>query len=449
MTSALITKGNGEAKFTMTFTAEEFDEATAAAYRATKGRYRVDGFRQGKAPRSIIEKWYGEGVFFEDAIDTLLNTNYPKALDELDIEPIDRPDVKFGEGKIEKGKGFEVTITVAIAPDVELSQYKGLKVEKVVYPVTDEDVERELTRVQKQNARLVSKDGAAEDGDTVILDYAGFSEGKQFEGGTAESQSLKLGSGTFIPGFEEQLVGLKAGDEKDVELSFPEYYHEKSLAGKPATFKCKIHEVKKEELPALDDEFAKDVSEFDTLEEYKNDIRRIQSENSGKAAEYDGKNKAIEQLVAANPVSIPAVMINDEARNMLNEFAQQLAMQGMDVKEYAKLLKKTENELADEFKPQAESRLKSRLLLDAVAKAENMEVSEEELTREFDDLAKQYRTEAAKLREMFEKDGNIKYLKQDILNRRAIDFIYDNAEVTEVAPKVHDAEVTEVKADEE
>ncbi|MBR6025466.1 MAG: trigger factor [Firmicutes bacterium] len=243
MTPVLISKENGEAVFKMSFSAEEFDDATAAAYKATKDRYRIDGFRKGKAPRSMIEKWYGEGVFFEDAIDTLLNTNYPKALDELGIEPVDRPNVKFGEEKIEKHKGFEVTVTVTVAPEAELKNYKGLKVQQLVHSVSDEDVQRELEYAQKQNARLVTKEGAAESGDTVILDYAGFCGDNQFEGGTAESQSLKLGSNTFIPGFEDQLVGCSAGDEKEVNVTFPKEYHEESLAGKDAVFKCKIHEV--------------------------------------------------------------------------------------------------------------------------------------------------------------------------------------------------------------
>lgn len=431
MTSVLISKENGEAIFKMSFTAEEFDDATAAAYKATKDRYRVDGFRKGKAPRSMIEKWYGEGVFFEDAIDTLLNTNYPKALDELNIEPVDRPSIKFGEEKIEKHKGFEVTVTVTVAPEAELKNYKGLKVEQLVHSVTDEDVQKELEYAQKQNARLVTKEGAAENGDTVILDYAGFCEDKQFDGGTAESQSLKLGSNTFIPGFEDQLTGCSAGDEKDVNVTFPKEYHEESLAGKDAVFKCKIHEVKKEELPVLDDEFAKDVSEFDTLEEYKADIRKNKEESAKKAAEYDGKNKVVEALVAENPITIPQVMIDDEAKTMLDEFGQQLAYQGLSIKDYQKLLKREEEDFINEFKPQAEGRLKSRLLLDAVAKAENFEISEEELNKEYTDLAAQYGVDVDKIKTMFEAEGTVKYMKQDILHRKAIDFLYENAEISE------------------
>ena len=443
MTSALISKENSEAKFTMTFTAEEFDEATEAAYKATRGRYSVDGFRKGKAPRSMIEKWYGEGVFFSDAIDTLLNANYPKALDELNIEPISRPDIEFGEEKIEKHKGFTVTVTVAVVPEFEVKNYKGLKAERTVHTVTEEDVTRELGYSQKKNARLVKREGAAQDGDTVILDYAGFCGEEQFEGGTAENQSLKLGSNTFIPGFEDQLVGVAAGEDKDVKVTFPTEYHEASLAGKDATFKCHVHEVKYEELPELDDEFAKDVSEFDTLEEYKADLKKKLEESALKAAEYSGKDAVVKKLVEENPITVPQVMIDDEANNMLQEFAQQMAYQNLTLKDYCKLLGKKEEELAEEFKPQAETRLKARLTVDAVAKAEGITVSQEELDAEYADMAAQYGLEVEKLKTMLIGEGNEKYIKQDIMNRKAIDFLYANAELTD--KEEEPATVTEVK----
>ena len=443
MTSALISKENSEAKFTMTFTAEEFDAATDAAYKATKGRYTVDGFRKGKAPRNMIEKWYGEGVFFNDAIDTLLNSNYPKALDELNIDPISNPDIKFSEEKIEKHKGFTVTVTVQVVPEFEVKDYKGIKAERPIHKVTDADVERELGFSQKKNARLVKREGAAENGDTVILDYAGFCGDNQFDGGTAENQSLKLGSNTFIPGFEDQLVGVKAGDDKDVNVTFPKEYHEASLAGKDATFKCHIHEVKYEQLPELDDEFAKDVSEFDTLDEYKADLRKKLEESAEKAAEYSGKDAVIKKLVELNPIAVPQVMIDDEAQNMLQEFAQQMAYQNLSLKDYCQLLGKKESELVDEFKPQAEERLKARLTVDAVAKAEGMEVSQEELDAEYANMAAQYGLEVEKLKTMLIGEGNEKYLKQDILNRKAIDFLYANAELTDKEDEP--ATVTEVK----
>ena len=443
MTSALISKDNAEAKFSMSFTAEEFDAATDAAYKATRGKYSVDGFRKGKAPRSMIEKWYGEGVFFNDAIDTLLNTNYPKVLDELGIEPISRPEIKFSEERIEKHKGFSVEVTVAVVPDVEIKNYKGLEVERTIHKVTAEDVKRELEYTQKKNARLVKRDGAAKDGDTVILDYAGFCGEEQFEGGTAENQSLKLGSGTFIPGFEEQLVGCKAGDDKDVNVTFPKEYHADNLAGKDATFKCHIHEVKYEELPKLDDEFAKDVSEFDTLKEYKADLKKKLEESAKQAAEYSGKNAVVSKLVELNPFSIPQVMIDDEAQNMLQEFAQQMSYQNITLKDYCTYLGKKEDELVNEFKPEAEARLKARLAVDAVAKAEGFTVSEEELNTEYENMAKQYGLEADKFKAMMVGEGNEKYVKQDILNRKAIDFLYENAKLTDVPEEP--AKIEEVK----
>jgi len=443
MTSALISKENSEAKFTMSFTAEEFDAATAAAYKATKGRYAVDGFRKGKAPRGMIEKWYGEAVFFNDAIDTLLNTNYPKALDELGIEPISRPDVKFSEEKIEKGKGFTVTVTVATVPEIEVKDYKGIKAERPMRNITEEDVAKELELAQKKNARLTTKEGEAANGDTVVLDYAGFCGEEQFEGGTAENQMLELGSNTFIPGFEDQLVGCKAGDDKEVNVTFPEVYHSEELAGKPAVFKCHIHEVKYQQLPELDDEFAKDVSEFDTLEEYKADLKNKLLDSAKKAAEYAGKNAVVEKLIEANPVTLPQVMIDDEAKNMVAEFAQQLSYQGLAIKEYCKYLGKDEDALADDFKPQAESKLKSRLLIEAVAKAEDFTVSDDELNAEYEEMAKQYNLEVAKLKEIMLAEGNEQYLKKDILSRKAVDFLYENASFTDVEEKP--ATVTEVE----
>lgn len=443
MTSAFISKENNEVKFSMSFTAEEFDAATDAAFKATRGRFVVDGFRKGKAPRSVIEKWYGEAVFFNDAIDTLLNTNYPKALDEMDIEPISRPDVKFSEEKIEKGKGFTVTITVAVPPEVELKNYKGLKAERTIHKVTDEEFAKELEKVQKQNARLTTKEGEAQLDDTVVLDYAGFCDGNQFDGGTAENQMLKLGSGAFIPGFEDQLVGCKAGDDRDVNVTFPKEYHEESLAGKDATFKCHIHEVKYEQLPELDDEFAKDVSEFDTLAEYKEDLKKKLEENAKQASEYSGKDAVLAKLVEENPIELPQVMIDDEAKNMLYEFGQQMEYQGLTIKDYCKFMGKTEDELAADFKPQAAGRLKSRMLVEAVAKAEGLDVTEEELNKEYEDMAKQYGIEVEKVKELIASEGEESFLKKDIRGRKAIEFIYANAEFTDVEEKP--AKVTEVE----
>ena len=269
MKATLISKENNRAKFTMDFTAEEFEAAVVKAYQDSKDKFNIDGFRKGKAPRSIIEKHFGEGVFFEDAINNLFQTAYPEALNELDLEVIDSPQADFSE--IGKGKPLTVTIDVAVYPVVEVKDYKGIEVEQVDPEVTEEDVDIDIEAMRKRNSRMVVADRPVENGDTVILDYAGFVGDEQFQGGTAENQELKIGSGMFIPGFEEQLIGVKAGESKDVVVTFPEEYQAKELAGKEATFKCTVHEVKFEELPELDDEFAKDVSEFDTLAELRDD----------------------------------------------------------------------------------------------------------------------------------------------------------------------------------
>lgn len=422
---------NNVVTFNISYEAEEFDAATLASFKANRDRFVVDGFRRGKAPRSIIEKRYGEGVFFEDAIDNLLNEGYAKALDELGIEPVDRPSVDFGDQKFEKGKGFTATFKVTVAPEVEIKDYKGVKIERKIKKITAKDVQAELEARQKRNSRLVSVDREAKNGDTVILDYEGWCEGKQFEGGTAENQSLVLGSGQFIPGFEEQLVGCKAGDEKEVNVTFPKEYHAKDLAGKDATFKCKVHEVKFEELPEIDDEFAAEISDFDTLKELKADIKKNLEESAKNAAEYEGKNSVIEELCKANQFEIPQAMIDDEAQNMVNEMAQNMQYQGLTLDMYCKYIGKTQQELVDDMKVDAENRVRSRLIVQAVADAEGFEASDEDIEKEMSDMAAQYNMELDKLKEMFGEE-NKKYLRQDIRARKAIDFIYENADITDV-----------------
>ena len=453
MKPVLVSKENNEAKFTLTFTAEEFDAATLESYKANKDRFVINGFRRGKAPRSIIEKQYGEGVFFEDAIDNLLNKGYTEALDTLKIEPIDRPDVDFGDEKFKKGKGFTATITVAVVPEITVKDYKGVKIERNLKKITAKDVQAELESRQKRNSRLVTVEREAQKGDTVILDYAGFCGEDQFEGGTAENQSLVLGSNSFIPGFEDQLIGVKAGEEKDVNVTFPKEYHEKSLAGKDAVFKCKLHEVKMEELPEINDDFAKDISEFDTLKELKADIKKTLEAQAKDAAEYEGKNKAIEAVVKANEFTVPAVMIDDEAAKMLEEMSQQMQYQGLNLELYCQYLQKTPEQLKDDLKPEAEARVRSRLVVEAIADAEGLSASEEEIEKEYADMAKQYGMEVDKLKEMFDAQ-NAKYLAQDIKNRKAVDFIYANAVITEAeekpkkesAPKAEDAPKKETAA---
>ena len=441
MTPVLVSKENCEVKFTMAFTAEEFTAAQKKVYNQQKGKFRIDGFRPGKAPQAMIERFYGEGIFFEDAIDELLASGYPTALDELGVEPVGRPELDLGTEPLKKGGGFTATLTVPVAPEVTVVDYKGVEAERRVHTVTEEDVKAELEAVQHRNARLVPVEEAAADGDTVMLDYAGFVGDLQFEGGTAENQSLKLGSGTFIPGFEDQLIGCKAGEEKDVKVTFPEDYHAEELAGKEAVFQCKIHEVKREELPAIDDELAADVSEFDTLEEYKADLKAKLEKEAADAAEYDGKNAVMEKIYAANSFDVPQIMIDNESENMLREFEQQLQYSGMTMEQYCGYLQKKPEDIKAEFAPDAEKRVKSRLIVAGIARQEGFVATEEEIEKEYVDLAQQYKLDVEKVKEFMA--DNVTELKKDICSRKAIDFIYAQAKLTDVDADAKKEEKTE------
>ena len=426
MKATFISRENNDVKFTIEFSAEEFENAQIKAYQQNKDKFQIDGFRKGKAPRSIIEKRYGEGVFFEDAIDELFRENYGKALAELELEVIDSPRAEFG--KIAKGEGFTTTITVACYPIVDVKDYKGVEIDKVVQEVKDEDIDKEIEALQKRNARMVLVERPAKEGDTVLLDYSGFVGDDQFEGGTAERQELKLGSGMFIPGFEEQLVGATPGEKKDVTVTFPEDYHAEDLAGKEAVFHCLVHEIKEEQLPELDDEFAKDVSEFDTLEELKNSTRE-RLENYAKASEErQMQDAALAKVVEANEVEIPSVMIEDEIDRMIQELDQQLRYQGLSVDQYVEFVGKDAKAFRDELRPDAERQVKTRMLLNGIAEAEKIEVSQEELEKELEDMAVQYQTTADKLKEMIGVE-NINFLQRDMKIKKAIEFIYDNAKI--------------------
>ena len=433
MKALFVEKEGNNAKFTIEFSAEEFEAALQKAYLQERGKIAVDGFRKGKAPRSIIEKRYGSSVFFETAINNMVDDAYPKAIDELKLDPVDRPSLEFGDEKLEQGKGFTVTITVTVSPEVELKKYKGLKVEFKPMVIDDDDVTIEIDNLRSKNARLVSVERPAELGDTVVIDYAGFMGEDQFDGGTAEKFSLKLGSGMFIPGFEEQLVGTKAGDEKDVNVTFPEDYQAADLAGKDAVFKCKVHEVQFEEFPELDDEFAKDVSEFDTLDELKKDIKeKLQKQTDDKNA-YDAKNKALLALCDANKVDIPEIMIQDEIDQMKNDYLQRLVNQGVSADAVKKYLESADKTLNDNFRPDAEARVHTTLLVQAVAAKEGIEASDEDLEKEYQSYADMYGMELDKVKESLK--GSESYLKEDIVYKKAVDFIYDNAKIVEPKEK--------------
>lgn len=424
MKATFISREKNDVKFTMEFAAEEFEAAQVKAYQQNKDKFQVDGFRKGKAPRSIIEKRYGEGIFFEDAIDELFRENYGKALAELELEVIDSPAAEFS--KIAKGEGFTVTITVACYPIVEVKDYKGVEIEKVVQEVKEEDVDNELKSIQKRNARMIIAERPAKEGDTVLFDYSGFVGDEQFEGGTAENQELKLGSGMFIPGFEEQLVGATPGEKKDVTVTFPEDYHAENLAGKEAVFHCLVHEIKEEQLPELDDELAKDVSEYDTLEELKNATRERLEKYAKAGAETKMQDAALAKVVEANEIEIPAVMVEDEMDRMSQELDQQLRYQGLSLGQYLEFTGKDMAGFREELKPDAERQVKTRMILNGIAEAEKIEVSQEEMEEELKVMAIQYQTTADKLKEMIGVE-NLTFLQKDLKVKKAIQFIYENA----------------------
>lgn len=424
MKATFVSKEKNDVKFTMEFTADEFEQAVKNAYQAQKGKYAVDGFRKGKAPRKLIETRYGEDIFFEDAVNDLFMKEYPKALDELKLEPIDRPMADFGQ--IEKGQDFTVTMTVTVKPEVTVKDYKGVKVAKVEHTIADEDILKELESLQKRNARLTVVERPAKDGDTVLIDYAGFVGDEQFEGGTAERQPLTLGSNTFIPGFEEQLIGVSVGEEKEVKVTFPTEYHSEDLAGKEAIFKCTVHEVKENEMPELNDEFAKDVSEFDTLEELKKDTQEKLEKAAASKAEYETKNAVLEKVYEANEIDIPEVMIQDQMDDMLREFDQQLSYQGLNLEKYFEYLQKDPAEFREELRGDAYKKVKTRLVVEAVADLENFAVSEEDIETELQAMAEQYKMELAQLKEAMQAE-NMGYLRKDIKMRKAVDFMFEQA----------------------
>ncbi|MDD7284366.1 MAG: trigger factor [Candidatus Fimisoma sp.] len=424
MKATFISREKNDVKFTMEFTAEEFDSAQIKAYQQNKDKFQVDGFRKGKAPRSIIEKRYGEGVFFEEAIDDLFRDNYGKALSELELEIIDSPAVEFG--KIAKGEPLTMTITVACYPIVEVKDYKGVEIEKIVQEVKDEDVDKDIESLQKRNARVVLVERPAKEGDTVLLDYSGFVGDEQFDGGTAERQELKLGSGMFIPGFEEQLVGATPGEKRDVTVTFPEEYHAESLAGKEAVFHCLVHEIKEEQLPELDDEFAKDVSEYDTLEELKAATRERLEKYAKAGAETQMQDAALGKVVEANEIEVPSIMVEDEMDRMTQELDQQLRYQGLSVGQYLEFVGKDLAGFREELKPDALRQVKTRMILNGIAEAEKIEVSDDEVEEELKVMAVQYDTSADKIKEMIGAE-NLTYLQKDLKVKKAIQFIYDNA----------------------
>lgn len=445
MKATFISKENNRVKFTMDFTAEEFEAAVVKAYQDSKDKFNIDGFRKGKAPRSIIEKHFGEGVFFEDAINNLFQTSYPDALNELELEVIDSPHADFSE--IGKGKPLTITIDVDVYPVVEVKDYKGIEVEQVDPEVTDEDVDRDIEAMRKRNSRMVVADRPVENGDTIILDYTGFVGEEQFKGGTAENQELKIGSGMFIPGFEEQLIGVKAGESKDVVVTFPEEYQAKELAGKEAIFKCKVHEVKFEELPELDDEFAKDVSEFDTLAELRDDARARILESAKLQCENEAKDKVIAQVYENNKVEAPATMVADEMDRMIQELEQQMRYQGLNIQQYLQFTGSTLDDFRKEIKPEAEKRVATRIVLRSIGDVEKVEVNDEDMDKELQRMSEAYNTDPENIKKMLGED-NLAFFRKDIALTKVMDMLYNEAKITMVKAADIEAKKAEDKPEE-
>ena len=416
---------NNTAKLTIEVEASKFDKAIQKAYQKNKNKFNIPGFRKGKVPYAMVEKMYGAAVFYEDAANELISGAYAQAAEESGLEIVARPEINVTQ--IEKGKPFIFEAEVTTKPEVKLGKYKGIKVEKADVTVTDEEVAEELDKVKEQNARLVAADDkAVEDGDQTTIDFEGFVDGVAFEGGKGEDYPLTIGSHSFIDTFEEQLIGKKVGEEVEVNVTFPENYQAKELAGKPAMFKVTIKEIKVKEYPELDDDFAQDVSEFDTLDEYKEDIKKNLTEKKEKEAEAEKESKVIEAIVNDAEMDIPEKMVEAQAEQMLEEFAQNIAMQGISFEQYLQFTGATVDQMKEQVKPQAQARVESSLVLEAVVKAENIEATEEEVEEEIKEMAGRYNMEADKLRGLL-TDSDKENLKKDICARKAAKFVVDEA----------------------
>ena len=425
------TQNANEVKLEITIEAEKFENAIKKVYFQSAKYFNIPGFRKGKAPQNIVERYYGKEIFYEDAFNDLVPEEYEKALSDNKIDAVSRPEIDII--KMEKGQDLVFTATVQTKPEVKLGKYKGIEIEKIEYNVKDEDIQAELIDMQDKNSRLVTvEDRAAEDGDTATIDFEGFVDGEAFEGGKAENHDLVLGSGSFIPGFEDQVIGMKIDEEKDVKVTFPKEYFSKELAGKEATFKVKLHELKKKELPELDDEFAKDVSEFDTIEELKNSIKeRLENQNKDRE-KYEKQDAAIRAVVETIEVDIPSGMIEMETENMMKDFEQRISYQGLKMEQYLKMMGKTESEFKKEYEPQAIEAIKSRLAIEAIVKAEKLEAGEDEIKEKIEEMAKNYGREAKDL----EENENVKnYIKQGIESEKAMDFLVENSKEKKATAK--------------
>lgn len=413
------------AKLTIEVAPEELEKAIEGAYQKNKGKISIPGFRKGKVPRQMIERMYGKEVFYEDAVNALIPEAYEKAVDECEEEIVSS--LKIEVEQVEAGKPFIFTAEVALKPEVKLGKYKGVKVEKADTEVTDEEVDKEIDKERESNARNIDvTDRAVKDGDIVTLDFEGFVDGTAFEGGKGENYPLTIGSGTFIPGFEEQLVGAEIGKETEVNVTFPEDYQAEDLKGKAAVFKCTVKEIKEKELPTLDDEFASEVSEFETLAEYKADIRGRLEERKAKAAREAKEAAVIEEIIKDSDMEIPEAMIETQQRQMIDEFAQRIQMQGLTLEQYFQFTGASYDQMIEQVKPQAEKRIQSRLVLEAVAAAEKIEATEEDYEEELKSMAEAYQMEVDKVKELL-PEKSVQQIKEDIAVKKAAEFVVDNA----------------------
>lgn len=414
-----------EVKLEFTVEAEKFDEAIQNVYKKNAKYFNIPGFRKGKAPFKMVEKAYGIQIFYEDAFNEVATEVYSKGLEDNKIEAVSKPEIDIKQ--IESGKELIFTAVVQTKPEVTLGKYKGIELKKIEYNVSDEDVEHELSHIAEHNARLVAvEDRPVEKGDTTIIDFEGFVDGKAFEGGKAENHELEIGSGKFIPGFEDQIIGMKIDEDKDIKVTFPENYPAKELAGKEATFKIKLHEIKKKELPEINDEFAKDASEFDTLDDWKKSIREKQEKDNASKAKFETEDAAIEEVCKNATVDIPSGMIETKIDSMEQDISQRLSYQGMNLDQYLQMIGKTKQEFRDEYKEQAEKQVKTDLVLEAIMKDAKIEVTEDEIGNKIKEMAEIY---GQKEEDVMNNPQLRNYVEGTLKTEKTIHFIVDNAKI--------------------
>ena len=427
MKAELVKKEGNKVTLKITVDNNKFEEAVNKAYNKTKGKYNIPGFRKGKAPKVVIETQYGKGVFYNDAIDMLFPEVYPEAIKELNIDPIDRPDLDIEE--ISKDNGLVMVVNVEVKPEFELGAYKGIEISKVDNTVSEEDVEARLNEMVNRNARVTSvEDKALENGDTAVIDFEGFKNGVAFEGGKGENYNLVIGSNTFIPGFEDQLVGKKAGEEVEVNVTFPETYHAENLAGKPVVFNVKVNDVKVKEVPALDDEFAKDTTEFETLAELRADVKAKLEEQAKNAADAEMRNALVEKVSANTEVEVPEAMVQHQIDNMLMELNYQLQYQGLNLEQLLQMTGRGLDELREERRADAERLVKSSLVLEAIAEKENVEANDADVDAELEKMAAMYNMEVEKIKSSL-RETDIEDIKGQIKIRKTLDLLVENATI--------------------